>query len=324
MGEFMTRADFVRVKRMDEAAEQAKEVRKAKEQNKAFLSQQKERFRKRGVILREERFQTEEKIADAIEECRQQAHAIGDTFRKRQEKLRGQRSDFEREYVSHGRALTEKYSTRDNQERVRDLKAEICDEKTRVATEMKAQLKRLKEEVDDTIKSENTDRCRRVYQDTCHDVIRFSKHQIVANRWDRADYVRDTVSVWKAEAKAREEEYVERARRIRNEESLSKDEIERAAAMRHEERLAIARHQAEMRRQIKAERELVTESVLEQNRIAHDAIEESFLIPAAQVAKAVTGGEETLRKLSRFFDFRRMAWSTAPDSMSPRRMPIRL
>ena len=88
MGEFMTRADFVRVKRMDEAAEQAKEVRKAKEQNKAFLSQQKERFRKRGVILREERFQTEEKIADAIEECRQQAHAIGDTFRKRQEKLR--------------------------------------------------------------------------------------------------------------------------------------------------------------------------------------------------------------------------------------------
>jgi hypothetical protein len=62
MGEFMTRADFVRVKRMDEAAEQAKEVRKAKEQNKAFLSQQKERFRKRGVILREERFQTEEKI----------------------------------------------------------------------------------------------------------------------------------------------------------------------------------------------------------------------------------------------------------------------
>jgi hypothetical protein len=207
---------------------------------------------------------------------------------------------------------------------VRDLKAEICDEKTRVATEMKAQLKRLKEEVDDTIKSENTDRCRRVYQDTCHDVIRFSKHQIVANRWDRADYVRDTVSVWKAEAKAREEEYVERARRIRNEESLSKDEIERAAAMRHEERLAIARQQAEMRRQIKAERELVTESVLEQNRIAHDAIEESFLIPAAQVAKAVTGGEETLRKLSRFFDFRRMAWSTAPDSMSPRRMPIRL
>ena len=62
----MTRADYVRVKRMDEAAEQAKEVRKAKEQNKALLSQQKERFRKRGVMLREERFQTEENIADAI------------------------------------------------------------------------------------------------------------------------------------------------------------------------------------------------------------------------------------------------------------------
>lgn len=318
----MTRADYVRVKAMGEAAEKADAVRREKQERTEFLRHQKERFRKRGADLREERFQTEERIADAIEEQRQQAQAVGDNFRSKQEMLRHKRVVQDKEYEKMGRMLTEKYSTRDNQEKVRSLKAELVDENTRVATEMKTSLKKLKKQTDDNIMEVNTDRCRRVYQDTAHDVIRFSKQQIVANRWDRADDVRDHVALWKEEAKARDEEYVERARRIRDE-VVDKQESLRAAARRQEDRVAYARQQTQLRKEMKAERDLVADSVLEQNRTVHDTIEESHLIPAEEVANSVTGGKETLTKLSRFFDFRRMAWATNIEQ-SPRRAMVRV
>ena len=165
----------------------------------------------------------------------------------------------------------------------------------------------------------NTDRCRRVYQDTAHDVIRFSKQQIVAGRWDRADNVRDVVAMWKQEARARDDEYVERARKIR-EEFSSREASEIATAKLQEERLFHARQQSQARRELQTVRHQVVESVREHNRDARDAVEESHLVPSEDVVQAVTGGQETLNKFTRFFDFRRMARATS--EMSPRRSAV--
>mmetsp|Transcript_43490 Transcript_43490/g.114300 ORF Transcript_43490/g.114300 Transcript_43490/m.114300 type:complete len:175 (-) Transcript_43490:305-829(-) len=171
----------------------------------------------------------------------------------------------------------------------------------------------------------NTDRCRRVYQDTAHDVIRFSKQQIVAGRWDRADNVRRSVSAWKAEAKVRDDEYVRRAQEIRDQ-VADKEESQLAAARRHEERVLYAREQTQVRRQMKAERDMVADAMREQNREVHDCIEESHLVPSDDVTDAIVGGKDTLTKLTRFFDFRRMAWATFPTSAqaSPRRAVVRV
>ena len=317
-GEFMSRADYGRIRHMGETVRQADEVRKERVQRLAFQQKQKEKVRQRGAMLREQRFQTEESIAEAIGELRENAQHIGNDHREQTEVLRYKRVVQDREYRSHGRALTQKYSTKDNQERVRSLKQEVIDEKTRAAIEMKQFLKQAKKDTDDTIMEVNTDRARRVYQDTAHYVIRFSKQQIVAGRWDSADGVREHVAKWKLQKAANEEEYVERARQLATHRS---EDATIAAAKRHEERVAYARQQTQWRKDIKAAREIVASSVRERNRHVHDTIEESHLISEDEVVEAA-GGKENLSLFARFFDFRKkqpfLSESPRPNP-SPRR-----
>lgn len=317
----MSRADYVRVQVMGEAARQASELRREKDERKAFLEAQRRDLRRRGAALREERFHTEESIADAIEQKREHAQAVGNSLRVNQEMLRFKRVVQDRAYRTAGKKLTEKYSTRDNQDKVRQLKADLCDEKTDAANKMRDFLKRAKKQTDDNIMEVNTDRCRRVYQDTAHNVIRYSKAQTIARRWDRADYVRDEVVKWRAEAKERDDEYVERARAIRDEVTC-KDAMTLNAATRREALLAKARERAEHRQALQAERHSVVDTLREQNRDVHDAVGESQLVLEEEVA-AVAGGKEPLAKLSRFFDFRRfgLAAGASPRGPTPQATP---
>ena len=301
----MSRADYGRVMRMGEVSKKAAEAREEREARRAFVKQQKERVRRRGVDLRAERFKTEEKIEDAIRSKREQAQIIGDTYRVQHEMLRYKRVVQDHAYVSAGRALTQKYSTRDNQETVRALKKQVCDEKTRAATEMRNALKKAKKETDDNILAVNTDRARRVYTDTAHRVIRFSKQQTVAQRWDNADRVREQVAECKQECEANKADYVERARAIKA--YIANDAIKAAnATERHYEKQLYARQQTQWRKDIKAEREHVDAMVREQNCNIHDAVEQSHLVPEDNVLE-VAGGMESFNVFSRFFDFRKKA-----------------
>ena len=181
----------------------------------------------------------------------------------------------------------------------------MVDEKTRAAVEMKTFLKKAKKATDDNIMQVNTDRARRVYTDTAHGVIRFSKQQIVAGRWDRADRVRETVADWKKQAAINDAAYVARGREIAAN-TTDWDARDAAAAERHQEKLEYARQQTQWRKDIKAEREMVDAVVREQNCSVHDAVEVSHLVPEDDVRDAA-GGDSTFHMFSRFFDFRRKA-----------------
>ena len=295
---------------MTETARQAEASRREREQRKEFIKAQRERVRQHGVGLREQRFQTEDTIADAIEEKRKQAKAIGDAFRTQQEMLRYKRVVQDRAWATHGHELTEKYSTKDNQEKVRALKADLCEVKTKTATEMRNFLKQAKKTTDDDILEVNTDRARRVYTDTAHAVIRLSKQQQVAQRWDGADRVREVVSGWKAEKAANTADYVARARELA---AVVNQTEEKVASQIRAKRIEDARRLAEQRREIRAERDLNAASVRDQKRSVRDAVAENQIVTEDEVCE-VAGGKENFNLFSRFFDFRKKAAS----SLTPR------
>ena len=112
---YMRRADVRRLVMLDANQQLGADVRAEKEDNQRFMKEQRERFRQRGVMLREQRRHTEAAIANSVESCRQHAAGMGDEQRTRQETLRRRRQIQDRAYEKHGRGLTEKYSTRGNQ-----------------------------------------------------------------------------------------------------------------------------------------------------------------------------------------------------------------
>lgn len=172
-------------------------MREEREQNQRFCSEQRERFRQRGVVLREQQRITQATIAANAGSCQQQAARIGDTLRAKQALLRHRRQQQEQAWQQHGHGLTEKYSTSGNQQLVRSLKEAIASEKEEVATEMRTLLKMLKKETDDGIIEVNCERVRRVYAETAHPVIRTQKQTMFTKRCDRAREVRTLVASWK-------------------------------------------------------------------------------------------------------------------------------
>lgn len=317
--EYLRKADYRRMMQMESNLRKANDGRDEHNQRKAFLKEQKERFRQRGVALREERRQTEANIANSVENVRQSAEAIGDHLRRNQKTLRARRVQQDRDYEDFGRSITEKYSTRGNQETVRQRKAELADEKMTKATEMRILLKRLKKETDDDIMEVNTARVQRVYGDTAHPVIRQSKTTAVAAKWDRADNVRDHVEWCRRQRDAKTAAYIERAKIIKNQ---AKIDTATAAQKKHEERTAYARQQTAWRRDILEQRKVVSEGIRDANRFVRDTIDLSHLILETEVAANMrtsstprtSSGEEPFAMFSRFFGFSKVSRTPRPGS----------
>lgn len=309
---YMSRADYGRIIQMDANLQQANQVRQERSEHKRFVQHQKQLFKQRGQLLRAERLQTQDSVIAASNACRQSAHQIGETARQQQMALRYKRDLQQEAWETHGRELTEKYSTRGNQEHVRQLKREIADEKARVGTELRNFLKQAKKDTDDGIHQVNTERVRRVYAETAHPVVRRSKQTVVARRWDRADDVRAGVAAWKREISANNDSYLERARQL-NENSKKPSDSAALQQKRHEERVAYARQQTQWRKDIIAQREAVQERVRLENRDVHDKIDLASLISEKVVAHSILSGkgevtegsEDALATFSRFFGFKR-------------------
>lgn len=313
--DYMRRADYGRLIRMDANVQQANQVRMERMQIKRQHEEQREIFRQRGVLLRQQRLQTEAAIAGSIDSCRLGKFEVGDNLRARQQTLRRKRAEQEKSWEQHGRALTEKYSTRGNQELVRTLKKEVADERMRQATTMRNFLKKAKSDVDDSIREVNRDRVERVYAETAHPVIRHSKQTTVANRWDRADDVRLHVSKWKKAREENEQAYLQRAFQIHST-TQKPDDCAKAAQKRHEERTEYARQQTQWRKDIKAQREEVAANVRASKRSVRDSVEYGQLIRRQHVENEVQTTilsssprsprheDDPLNRFIRFFGFK--------------------
>ena len=306
----MSKAAYGRVLQMSESTRQADQVRREREERKEFKREQQERFRRRGAALREERYQTEDNIETALNGCVMRNQAAVRGQREQQRALKKVRASQENQYINNGYALTQKYSTQENQAKVRDLKAQVCATKTKAATEMRLFLKQAKKDTDDDIMEVNVDRCRRVYTDTAHAVIRLSKQQIIAGRWDNADDVRERVAGWKNARIANDAAYVARAQKIAAEVAVRNSE---AAERRLEERVAYARKQTQWRKEMKQKVEEVQASVRLQNQSVHDAVEDSHLVRSEEVLEAA-GGKDHLSIFNKFFDFRKVVLAETPRS----------
>lgn len=323
--DYMRRADYGRLIRMDANVQSANQVRWERMQIKRQQQEQREAFRQRGVRLRGERLQTEANIAHSVDTIRQNATALGDNLRLSNQALREKRAILESEWKRHGRDLTEKYSTRGNQELVRHLKKEVADRRMSEATVMRNFLKKAKQETDDTIRQVNRDRVERVYAETAHDVIRVSKQTTVASRWDRADAVRRHKNRLKEELRQKEHAYLQRAMAIQE---TTQKPVEAAilAQRRQEERTQYAREMTQWRKDIKAQREVVAADVRASKRSVRDSIEYGQLIRRQNVEREVATGilaisprgttprqesDDPLGRFVRFFGFK-SSWKPVP------------
>jgi hypothetical protein len=308
--QYMRKADFGRLVLMDANLQQANRVRNERGENKRFVQEQRERFRQRGVALRAERLQTEAAVAGAVDSCHQNARFVGETLRNRQKGLRQRRQMQEKDWERHGRWLTEKYSTRGNQELVRTLKKEVAEEKARVGTELRCFLKQAKKDTDDTIAEVNRERVERVYAETAHPVVRRAKQTIIGGRWDKADNVRMQVAGWRRQMMQNQAEYLERAWTI-NDSTQKPEDYAVASQKRHEQRVAYARQQTQWRKDIAAQRKAVAEGVRRDNRSVHDSVDYGQLIPEQVVAGTILsssprgGGEDPISMFTRFFGFKK-------------------
>lgn len=323
--DYMRRADYGRLIRMDANVQSANQVRWERMQIKRQQQEQREAFRQRGVRLRGERLQTEANIARSVDSIRQNATALGDNLRLSTQALREKRAILESDWKTHGRNLTEKYSTRGNQELVRHLKKEVADQRMSEATAMRNFLKKAKQETDDTIREVNRDRVERVYAETAHAVIRASKQTTVARRWDRADAVRRHKSQLKEELRQKEDAYMQRALEIQE---TTQKPVEAAiqAQKRQEERTNYAREMTQWRKDIKAQREEVAADVRASKRNVRDSIEYGQLIRRQNVEREVATSilaisprgtsprpelDDPLGRFVRFFGFK-SSWKPVP------------
>ena len=316
--EYMRRADYGRVLMIDANRQMASRGREEREERRKQRQQQRERFRQRGITLRGERAQTEAAIADSIHSIRQSAAQTGNTLRSRQEQLRKKRADERVKYEKHGQRLTEKYSTRGNQETVRALKAELAEDKMTKATEMRIALKKAKKDTDDDIMDVNTARVKRVYAETAHPVIRQSKTSVVAGRWDKADALRAQLAKLAEQREENHAAYLERAWAIK-ESTQSPIDCAIAAQERYEERVAYARAQTEWRHDILEQRKVVADGVRNSKKSQRDAINMGSLVLEEEVMSNLRtssprqGGEDALAMFSRWFGFSRVGtrgWGT--------------
>ena len=291
---FLSKSQHGRLMQLESNKQHANTVRQEKLDNKQFVAEQRERFRQRGQMLRQQRAVTEAAISGVVDRHFQQAASIGDAARHRQAALRSRRHEQDVEYERQGRALTEKYSTRDNQELVRRLKAEIELEREEKATEMRNLLKKLKKETDDTIKEVNHERVRRVYAETAHPVIRIQKQTVAQKRCAMGRQTKKEVAAWKREKQRNEQRYVEWAREIVEEGYDQEEAIVESVKRMYADRIEACRAKsgqtiAELNARARAEKARVKW----ENRVRHDEIDYAKLVLEEVVGDDLRSGRGT-------------------------------
>lgn len=209
----VNKADYGRILQMDLNHAKAQAVREETQQRARELREQRERFRLRGQMLREQRLAGRTTVQTTIDDCRAVAQSIGDRSRAKSEHLRQQRKEAEGRWQEHGRGL-QQLDAALRQKIVTDKTADEA-QRAKEAAALSTALKKLNEEMDDTIFAQNLERANRVKAETSERVIRASKQVFVNDRWNKADELRDSLSKLRARRKAQELAYVTQAMMIK-------------------------------------------------------------------------------------------------------------
>lgn len=286
--------------------EKGNTVRAELEQTKARMMEQRELFRQRGRMLREQRLQGAEKIAEKKEDCRQEASNVASNIRAQREELRMRREQYNQRWKTHGRDLAQRQDKL--QEKIRADTKERELERKLEADVLDAELDKLNKLVDDQILRENRARVARVRAET-GTLPRLSKQAFINDRWDRADRTREELLKARERRRMNEEQYLRTAFATKEEVNRHQDA---AAKKKRDDLKKLA---AQIRIEEKEQEELVAatkKAVLDDKRMVHEIVEVNKLVPEDEIMmdQVGLGNESTAAEamgasFARFFGFRR-------------------
>lgn len=293
------RADFTRILQMESNHVMATAGRAEHEARAVQLKEQREAFRKRGELLRQQRSQAQKAILASIESKRREALASGDAVRRQHDALREKRQANEGRHRKAGQELN---VARDAQlERAKKERAEFEARRKAEADKLKAERKRQNSETEARVKAQVTASAGRVKAQQHFDTE--AKQEYFQKRLGMADDVRRHARKLKAEREGHERSYLTAASDKKermgtaSEQALARirsSNAAKATLMKAEER--------EMQQRIEASKK---DHKLTR-RTHHNLCKSDTFTPEEKVKEVV--GEEPLdlsEKFTRFFGFRK-------------------
>jgi len=296
----ISRADYSNVLHYEENFVKASAVRAESERRKAEMRQQRERFRQRGQMLKLQREMAQEQVKSSLAGCHAETQRLGNESRVQRERLLKERTDWQSQWQQHGRELTAQHTQL--RERLKASAEEQRAARTREASELKAALKVLNQQTDDTILAQNVERCTRVKAETSAHVVRASKQTFLEDRWNKADELRESLTRLRARQRRQQQEYLDTAHAIKANANAKHDEAlrERQAA----QQIFAAELRAEEKRMEAAMKQARDDEVA-RKRSLHEEMEEAKLVPDTELAKSDEPDAGPLQMFTRFFGFRK-------------------
>ena len=151
--ERVSRANYTQMLAQEENFVKANAVRAESERRKAEMKAQRERFRQRGQMLRAQREEGQAQIRTALSGCHDDALRLGTEARTQRERLRKEHSEQQAHWKEHGKGLTQQHEQL--RERLKASAEESKAERQKETQLLRSTLKRLNQQVDDSILAQN-------------------------------------------------------------------------------------------------------------------------------------------------------------------------
>ena len=299
----VSRADYGRVIQIEENHYKGNTVRMEHQILQMRLNKQREAFKERGRMLRQERGRVTERANQIKDARRQVASGQADAVRKDRDRFRVIREANDQKHKAKGRSVLTQQA--EQQKKMRDEAQSLRNERCTSAADVKRRSKEYEAAVNDR---RFTERCRladHVKQCAGRDVTRESKMAFINGRWDQADALRDEMESLRALRRRQEHEYLATALAKREElRAVSKEAQQQQEAEMRRQGENLRREEKEMNDRIEAAK------AHERNRkkALHEAMNEGKLVPPKELEHETEVNKDTLgAAFSFFFGFRKRA-----------------
>jgi hypothetical protein len=274
----VTRANMSSINQQDANYQKASAVRAESDLRKQELTAQRERFRQRGQMLRQQRAHNQQVIKSATAGCQERAHGIGGEARSQRTALRAQREGMQQQWEKHGRQLTAQHMAL--RARLKSSQEDNQKERFKRASELNKMLKKLNEETDKSILAKNSQSAMRVRMETSPEVVRVSKIAFLDHRWQAADELREKMERLRQRQKQQESEYLAQAHAVRDQARQKHNDEARRREEEHKQRAEqIRAWEKQLEKDAKDSRDAETE----RKRRLHEEMETAKLVPEEEL-----------------------------------------
>ena len=299
----VSRADYGRAIQIEENHYKGNTVRMEHQILQLRLNKQREAFKERGRMLREERGRSAERANQSRDARKQAASGTADGVRKDRDRFRVIRETNDQKHKAKGRNVLTQQA--DLQKKLRNDAESLQSERCTSASDLKRRSKEREAAITDR---RFLERCRladHVKQCAGRDVTRESKMAFINGRWDNADALRDQMESLRALRRRQEHEYLATALAKREElRAVSKEAQQQQEAEMRRQGENLRRQEKEMNDRIEAAKEH------ERNRkkALHEAMNEGKLVPPKELEHEMEVNKDTLgAAFNFFFGFRKRA-----------------